>query len=397
MKILQLCLRFPFPARDGGTMAMASLSEGLKKCGQELHIGAFNTTKHLVSEEQISKAKASFTIEVFNLDNSIGLTNTALNLLSKKAFHVSRFYTDDINEQLKQLLCKNEFDAVVFESIFMSPYLETVRQNTNAVCVLRSHNIEYRIWERVCQETNSIVKRQYLKVQVERLKNYELELTAKFDLIGAITPIDLAFYKSIGLQSKAFVLPFGVDVKGNEDTPNRSEKLVIGFLGSMDWIPNQEGVRWFVEEIWPKIDKAKVVCKIAGKHMPQDLINKSDGDLIIEGEIKSATNFFQSLQLAIVPLRSGSGVRIKVLESMALGVPVLATTIGFEGIEAVANESIFKANKAEDFANKVNELANNRSQLGYVAANAASLIKNKYGKISAAQVLINAIENFKKA
>ncbi|MGB0429128.1 MAG: hypothetical protein ACPGLV_01550, partial [Bacteroidia bacterium] len=211
MKILQLCLRFPFPPVDGGTMAMVSTAKGLTAVGAELTIAALNTTKHWANTAKVNEVSKQYNIHALPIDNRITPLNTILNLLGNEAFHVSRFFDRNVEFKIIELLKANNYDAVVFESLFMSPYLNVVKQYSKAVTVLRSHNIEYRIWERVCHQTQNILKRKYLSVQVQRLKKYELELTAQYDLIAAISQVDLDFYKNQGLSKKSFYLPFGLD------------------------------------------------------------------------------------------------------------------------------------------------------------------------------------------
>lgn len=393
MKILQICLRVPFPTRDGGSMAMASLAEGLKLAGADLRMLAFNTSKHFIEEDRIQEEVAEYNMRTPYLDNSISPVNAAINLLGSKPFHVSRFYNEEIDKELEQLLADEAFDGVIFESIFTAPYLATVRKHSKAVCLLRSHNIEFKIWEGVAQETSNPIKGAYLKLQLERLRKYEIEMTGAFDLVGAITSVDEAFYKTHNFTSAAFTLPFGITPRPRE-VRNVQEQLVIGFLGSMDWMPNQEGIRWFVKEIWPSIAQKfpKVVCKIAGRHMPKDILAYSDSRLQIEGEVPNARAFIKGLDLTIVPLRSGSGVRIKVLESMANGIPVIATAIGYEGVNAVSGTSIMEANNADAFVSAIEELMSNPDKLELLSKKAVDLVKAEHDKKHIAEDVLQRIQ-----
>jgi len=393
MKILQICLRVPFPTRDGGSMAMASLAEGLHLAGAHLRMLAFNTSKHFVEEERIQEEVVKYNMRTPYLDNSISPINAAINLLGSKPFHVSRFYNEEIDRELVSLLQNEDFDGVIFESIFTAPYLATVRKYSKAICLLRSHNVEFKIWEGVAQETSNPIKGAYLKVQLERLRKYEIEMTGAFDLVGAITSVDEAFYKAHNFTSTAFTLPFGITPRPRE-VRNVQEQLVIGFLGSMDWMPNQEGIRWFVKEIWPSIAQRfpKVVCKIAGRHMPKDILAHSNNRLQIEGEIPNARAFLKDLDLTVVPLRSGSGVRIKVLESMANGIPVIATTIGYEGVNAVPCTSIMEANNAEAFVKAIEELVASPGKLERISKAAVDLVKTEHDKKRIAEDVLHRIQ-----
>ncbi len=394
MNILQLCLRFPFPPVDGGTMAMASTAKGLKHIKANLVIGALNTSKHFANAQQVKKAQQEFNIHAFEINNTITPLNTLSNLFSAKAFHVSRFYSGQVEAQIKQLLLENDFDAVVFESLFTAPYLDVVKKHSKAKTILRSHNIEYRIWERVCQQTKNLLKKQYLSIQVNRLKKYELETTAKFDLIAAISQIDLDFYKKCGHDKKSFFLPFGLEPSPIKTSDIQSE-LKIGHLGSMDWIPNQEGIRWFLKEVLPLVQSKNISYHFAGRHMPLDIQNFNAKGVNIYGEVDSATGFLENLDLVIVPLQSGSGVRIKVLESMASGLPVLATKMGYEGINAQNEVSILEANTAQEFATTIDKVANGQVDLNEISKKALYVIEKEHSPIKAAQLLVSKIENLK--
>jgi glycosyltransferase involved in cell wall biosynthesis len=392
MKILQLCLRFPFPPVDGGSMAMASTAKGLKQIGVDLVIAALNTSKHLASEKVIKKAKEDFKIEALYIDNRITPINTLLNLFEGKAFHVTRFYNKDVAAQIEDILKSNDFDAVVFESLFMAPYLGLVQKLSKAKTVLRSHNIEYQIWERVSEETNNWVKKRYLQLQTKRLKLYEESVSPRFDLVAAISPNDLEAYIKMGLGSKAFYLPFGI-----ENTAERNREVnttfKIGHIGSMDWIPNQEGLRWFLKDVWPLVNKENLTCEFAGRHMPSDIEKAQDDNLKVLGEVESSKEFLKGLDLLIVPLRSGSGVRIKVLESMAMGVPILATSVGYEGIGAKHNESIIEANSKSEFADAINKAKNGAFNLKVITQNAQQYLAEKHSPSATAQLLVKTIEN----
>lgn len=394
MKIFQLCLRVPFPAHDGGTMAMVSLADGLLANGIELHMFSLNTSKHHVSETTVNKVSKDYNLQTVDIDNNITALKTVANLLGSKPFHVSRFYNSAVASSLLALLQKHSFDVVIFESIFMAPYLALVKAHTKAKTVLRSHNVEYRIWERLCVTESNPIKRYYLNLQMKRLKGYEKEMTRKFDLVAAITSVDQAFYKSEKLAERVIALSFGLDVRVPAPAlPHEKGTLSIGFLGSMNWLPNVEGVQWFIKEVWPLIAAAlpQVRCTIRGHHMSQDLIRQSNGRLEIGGSVEDATEFFRSLDVSFVPLKSGSGVRIKVLEAMALGVPVISTSIGYEGVQAQANQSILEADTPEAFVGHIESILQRPEKLSEIGQCAQDVIRNLYDKKKCASFLLDAV------
>jgi glycosyltransferase involved in cell wall biosynthesis len=375
-------------------MAMVSLAQGLVANGVDLTIFALNTSKHFVSQEVAREASKGFRISQQYIDNRIKAGAAVWNLLGKDPFHVSRFFSQDVADALSQLLDKDSFDAIVFESVFMTPYLNLVSSKSRGFLVLRSHNIEYLIWERVCKETANPFRKWYLQVQTRRLKSYELKISRKFSLVAAITPIDAATYATFLPTAQVTVVPFGISpVNAPAGLPWQHEGLVIGFLGSMDWMPNEDAVRWFIDEVWPLVLAAGVGVRaiMAGRGMPQDLLGLHLENLSVEGAVTNARDFWARVHLGVVPLRSGSGVRIKVLECMSLGIPVLSTAIGCEGIEAAPNEEILIADDAPSFAKTIINYAMKKAQLQRIGQAATAFIARAHAPEAAAAKLLQDI------
>lgn len=392
--ILQLCLRVPFPERDGGTMAMSSLAEGLRREGHHVHMLALNTSKHYVPLNSLSAdVKKSFHLKAVDVENSLSVIGALTNLLNGKPYHVSRFDHAEFRTVLKQVLGETSFDLVIFESIFMAPYLDTVQQ-WNIPCFLRSHNVEYTVWERIVANTNNPAKRWYLNLQKNRLKKYEILLTKQFHKIAAISEVDESTYRKWGLAEKTFTVPFGIDVESASFNDGPLGELKIGFLGTMSWLPNQEGIKWFVQNIWPEVAKTypNIQCHIAGYEMPTSLIERSEGNLLIEGPQEDAKSFLNECQIVMAPLLSGGGVRIKILEAMAIGKPVIATPIGFEGIPAENRKNVMKFENAKEFLEHLAVIQEHPSYLHSIGEGGHQLIKTHFNKQEAAKRLIGQLD-----
>ena len=334
MKILLLCNKPPYPASEGGPMAMNSIITGLLDAGHQVKILAVNNEKYGVKATDIPEEYQKKTgIELIDVDLRVRPTKALLNLFTNKSYHVERFISKEFKERLVEVLEKEHFDVVQLEMLYMAPYVETIREHSKAMIVLRAHNVEHKIWERIAKETKFFVKRWYINHLANTLKNYELSALETVDGIAAITRKDAAYFRKF--CSKPIIdIPYGVYPE--EFTPNSeiSGQPKFYHIGSMNWMPNEEGIRWFIEEALPKtVEKVPdFVYHLAGRNMPEWLKTLKNPHVDVIGEVPDAKAFVAENDVAIVPLLAGSGIRIKIIESMAMGKTVITTRVGAEGI-----------------------------------------------------------------
>ena len=334
MKILLLCNKPPYPASEGGPMAMNSIITGLLEAGHQVKILAVNSEKYNVKETDIpDEYKKKTGIELIDVDLDIRPLKAFLNLFTKRSYHAERFISKEFRERLIEVLEKEQFDVVQLEMLYMTPYVDEIRAHSKAMIVLRAHNVEHKIWERIAKETKFFIKRWYINHLAKTLKEFELNALETVDGIAAITRKDAAFFRKY--CSKPIIdIPYGVFPE--EFTPKYEieGKPKFYHIGSMNWMPNEEGIRWFIDEVLPKtVEKIPgFVYHLAGRNMPEWLTTMKDPHVNVIGEVPDAKAFVADHDVAIVPLLSGSGIRIKIIESMAMGKTVITTRVGAEGI-----------------------------------------------------------------
>ena len=372
MKILLLCNKPPYPASEGGPMAMNSIITGLLDAGHQVKVMAINSDKYHVKASDIpDDYKKKTGIELIKVDLRVRPMKAFLNLFTKKSYHVERFISERFKKKLKQLLEKEHFDVVQLEMLYMTPYVETIRENSKAMIVLRAHNVEHKIWERIAKETKFFLKRWYINHLAKTLKEYELNALETVDGIAAITRKDAAYFRKY--CSKPIIdIPYGVYPE--EFTPKYEieGKPKFYHIGSMNWMPNEEGIRWFIDEVLPKtVEKVPdFVYHLAGRSMPEWLTTLKSLHLNVIGEVPDAKAFVAQHDVAIVPLLSGSGIRIKIIESMAMGKTVITTRVGAEGILYDEDVNIIIAeNKAKmvEAIRSLNENPQNAVRIGHAA------------------------------
>ena len=313
---------------------MNSIITGLLEAGHQVKVLAVNSPKYNVKESDIPKDyKQKTGIELIDVDLRVRPWKALINLFTRKSYHVERFISKDFKARLVELLEKEQFDVVQLEMLYMAPYVETIRQHSKAMIVLRAHNVEHKIWERIAKDTKFFVKRWYISYLAKTLKEYELNALETVDGIAAITRKDAAFFRKY--CSKPIIdIPYGIYPE--EFTPKYEIEGNPKFyhIGSMNWMPNEEGIRWFIEEVLPKtIEKVPdFVYHLAGRNMPEWLTVLNNPSVDVIGEVPDAKEFVANHDVAIVPLLAGSGIRIKIIESMAMGKTVITTRVGAEGI-----------------------------------------------------------------
>ncbi|MEO7174334.1 MAG: glycosyltransferase family 4 protein [Saprospiraceae bacterium] len=401
MRILQLCKKFPFPLKDGEAIAVTYMAKALSRLGAEISLLSMNTVKHHVNIEAIKDQLSYYKqLEVVDLDNRIRLKDALSNLFSKDSFHISRFISPTFEAKLIELLTANSYDIILLESLYMAPYIPIIRANSKAIVVQRSHNVEYEIWERVGKQNASFLKSKYILHLSRKLKNYEIAQLNQYDLLLAMSDRDLSVFKGLGFTGSSMVVPIGLEMANYpEKVPDFTKHLSIAFIGSLDWIPNQEGLDWFLKEIWPDLSAnyPNLTFHIAGRNIPPYYRDLQVPQVIIHGEVESAIDFMLQHQLLVVPLFSGSGMRVKILEALALGRIVISSTIGAEGIDAKPDSEILIANAKEDYLRAVDSIKNDHAKAIAMSSAAQAFARKNYSNLVIATKVLEALEDLIKS
>lgn len=390
MKILQLCYKPPFPPVDGGTMAMNSITQGLLANGHNVKILSVCSDKHpvrLTDEDSQYSSRTGF--EAVRIDLSIHPLDAAIALLCGESYNVKRFVSKEFDKRLSDILNSSRFDIVHVESIFLAPYLPTIRKLSDARVVLRAHNVEHRIWRQMALSTKNPFKRWYLKKLALSLRAYELEQLNLFDGVACITAADADVFRKEGCRRPMAVIPFAVDTPQTID--NVAEPLSLFHIGSMDWLPNSEGVHWLLDEVWPLIHKElpSLHLYLAGRKMPADLMERHQDGVTVVGEVDNAADFISSKSVNIVPLLSGSGMRVKIIEAMSLGKTVVSTSIGAQGIDCTDGVDILIADSPEQFLAQLRRCTDDPVFCQSVGENARRLVLDKYTTAAVTRQLVD--------
>lgn len=339
----------PYPPHDGGAIAMFDVLNGLTKVGHEVTVFTINTKKH-TQPNSILDGKCKKVISV-DLDTEIKIHKAFFNLFKKIPYNFERFVNKNVVKALAELLQKEKFDIIQVEGAQVGYLIETIKRHTKTPVVMRAHNVESKIWERLSKQESNPFKKWYLSYLAKGIDWYEQKYLNQYDQIIAITDRDKQVFEAKGIKVNVSVVPAGIDFnKFSLKSVNTLTKTIFT-LGDLNWKPNEEGLKWFLECVWDKVLKACPEMKfhIAGKNIPKWLKKGDYKNIKLHGFIDSAEEFMTTYDLMIVPLLSGSGMRLKIIEGMALKKNILTTTLGAEGIEYADNKNIYIRDKEEDW------------------------------------------------
>lgn len=388
MKILQLCKKFPYPLKDGESVAVTFLAKALNELGCEVTLLAMNTTKHYVNIEELPESFNHYkAIHTVDIDNRLKPIEAFKALVKGENYFLTRFESVEYADKIKTLLKQEAFDVVQFETLQTLIYArKEIFGESQAKLVLRSHNVEHEIWERIVENSKFGLKRWYLKRLTRQLKTFELTKINEVDSLVAITQRDMDYFRNLGFSGIGHVTPIGLETGHyTPDWSSFNNPPSLSFIGSLDWMPNLQGIEWFLLNVTPKLKNIEL--HIAGRNTPQHLLEINISDVIIHGEVDNSIHFINEHSLMIVPLFSGSGMRVKILEGLALGRVILTTSIGVEGIPAKDGEHLFIVNTASDFIDKINFCRNNPEKLKAIGKNAKRFVTEYFDNLKIAATL----------
>jgi len=371
-------------------MAMESITSGLLCEGCEVKVLTVETDKHPVRRELIPAEYLEQTgLESVYVDLRAKPLPAVFAMLCGESYHVKRYVSEAFAAKLREILEKESFDIVHVESIFLTPYVSLVRKYSDAKIILRAHNVEHLIWRQVAQSCTNALKKWYLKHLSLTLRAYELEHLNDYDGVVCITKNDAEVFRQAGCRKPVVSIPFGIDPGEVPSVEVESDSLF--HIGAMDWLPNQESIRWLLEEVWPVVHREVPQAKLylAGRKMPARWMNAKIEGVSVIGEVPDAMYFIGSKKINIVPLLSGSGIRVKIIEAMSIGKTVVTTTVGAQGIDYTDGENILIADTPEQFARQIKRCLEDDAFCSRVGEAAARLVNDQYDRKKLAEELID--------
>ena len=394
MRILFLSQIVPWPLDAGPKIKSWNVLRHLKEAGHEVWFVSFVRAEE---EKHIPKVK-----ELLDHAWFVPLKRSRINdffFLAKSRFTgypflVERDQLPEMHELVKRLLAENHFDIFHADQVTMTQFFNfPVAHNRGGgdlpKRVFDAHNATWKILERTANESRGPIKWLY-RDEMRRLQQFEKKIIVDFDHTFTVSEIDKSSFLEIledprAVSKKITSIPIGINSRSYEasgnGSPDRPNQIVT--LGSLNYPPNADGIRWFMREVYPlvlqKIPDA--FLWVIGKNPPSDFFEyeKECADhLKVTGYVDDLTPYFDQASLAVIPVKVGGGMRVRILECFARGVPVITTTIGAEGIDVADGQNIFIEDEEEKFAQRIVEVLATEPLRSKVVLNAKNLVMEKY-------------------
>lgn len=369
MRILYIAHKTPFPISDGGCFAMMQL---VKSLHHEATVDAliFDTHKHPFTPA--TKAELSNYCSVIyplKVATEIKPIAAIVALLRNKSYNLSRFCSTELKSFLEQNQAK--YDAIICDGVYSAAQYSSI-DSGNTKLIIRAHNVEHQIWEQQARLEKSLLKRFYLKRLARTLRYEELALLSKADAVWTISEADETVLAN---QIKTLITTIPISI----NTPSHEVDYTVNqcfHIGSMNWKPNKDAVDYLINELWRKhTNLPKLV--IGGSFLTANSFPDLPEQCLLEGEVDDALAFMAKSGILVSPIQSGSGVRVKLLEALSLGVPIITTAVGASGID-VATAGIIIAETAEEFTQAIIEITNDEQQKRAIGAKGKAYINSQH-------------------
>lgn len=379
MKILYIT---PFVLRDNANQAGVNCSYNLIKLIREQYnasidiIGTINS--HEINTDYKDMEMYTDNQYFYSINKNIKLKNILINI-NRPVLATVR-YDIRVKNKIKQLVKLNNYDYILVDYTQNSLYIDDIKKcNYNGKIILIEQDISFLAYKRKYDNAKSILNKIMYKFEYDRLKKFEIHIAKRFDVVLTLNEKDAKLLDSNNIK---IIKPF---VKDWDVKKKKHKGFNIMFWGAMNRKENEEAVCNFVNNIWPLMDRKNTKFYVVGANPSEKIKRLACENIIVTGFVDSPKEYFEIMDLSVVPLTLGTGIKIKVLESLANGIPVVTTSIGAEGIES--SSQMFVTNEWNEFAKKVDFFKKNNSLEGHENSKDTDNMKDNYSFSSNVKVL----------
>lgn len=381
LKILQITPRFPFPADDGGKIGIANIYKQFYK--QNCDVTLFSLNNEIIPKKAIEEAKQYGEVYIIKQNTNNTLFKIFKSFILNQSLYINKHINNNIIKHLFNLIKNSNFDIIHCDHTCMAPLALKIKDNFGIPFGLRLHNIEHLIWKRYYDRLAFYHPgKLFIKQQYRLLQKWESYYIKKADINFAITEKDYneALILS-GYKANIIIASAGVDVDEWEpDNSTKRNKYELILATTFKWKHNVDGITWFIKNVLSVLKEKipEITLTLIGKSPPNFLFRYKHLGVNCIGYVDKVQPYYNRANLNISPLFVGSGIRIKILEAMSMELPVIATPIAAEGINANESDGLIIALNKDEFITKIIEMISNTKLRYELGKSARNFVKNFY-------------------
>jgi glycosyltransferase involved in cell wall biosynthesis len=390
MHILFLTQILPFPPTSGPKVKTWHVLRYLADCGHKITLVSFVRPEEVPYVDEVKKVCAAVHTVPVGRSKMADLYYFLRSQVTGRPFLVERDDLSGVRSLVYQIVSSQAVDVIHADQLTMAQFAFPlpVRSGRKPFLVFDAHNAVWTITERM-KENAAFYLKLPLILETKRIMEYEARIVRDFDATLAVTEPDrLALLNALHQQNfegpvPISVIPIGVDTRLIKPVQQVSDSLNILTMGTLYYPPNADGIRWFIQEVFPLIRQQVPAAKltIIGKSPPKDFLKLAanpESGIVTTGFVPNLDPYFAESAVTVVPVRAGGGMRVRILEAFARAVPVVTTTVGAEGIDARPGVEVSIADSPSEFASAVIRILQDKELRERLAVNGRRLAEEKY-------------------
>ena len=299
--------------------------------------------------------------------------------LTGKPMELNLLYSEELVAKIRQLVSTEEFDIVQIEHSRMGLYLEIVQQERRCKSILMFHNFTFQQDSRVSHIEQRWSRKMRVLLNSIAMGQWEPRYAERFDRCTTVSEADQRLLKDANPRLQVNVIPNGVDIEKYQPLPVQAKNAPpsLLFVGNMGYLPCVDAVLYFCSEVLPRIRQtvAAIELWIVGRDPSSEVLKLNGDGVHVTGRVEDVVPYYRRAAVCVVPLRAGGGTRLKILEAMALGRPVVSTTIGCEGLDVVDGEHLLIVDTPQEFSEKTVRLLADRELYKHIFAKGRELVE----------------------
>ncbi|HKI79602.1 MAG TPA: glycosyltransferase family 4 protein [Ignavibacteriaceae bacterium] len=380
MRILQIAPQIPVPPTDGGKIGIYGITKGLQARGHQIDFVCYR--KHDSFEYSFKELRKICTPHILNVQTDNNILGVLKNSFSPVPYNISKYIKNEMSEFLADFFRLNKVDIVHVDHLHLGWVIDEIRNITSVPVCIRGHNLEMQIMKRFYEKQKNIFVREFARKQYKKFIKYEPELMSKFDRCIMISNKDEQTLVNMKPGIKTSVISAGVDKKLLEIKRDKIKPHSIIHIGHTDWFPNYDGLEWFISNCLPEIVKKYPDTNLyiygGGKTKDFPVPDSLKNNITVVGFVEDLWTEIKDKALAIVPLRIGGGIRIKIIEMLASGQPIVTTSIGKEGLNLEDKKHLLVADSKEEFISKITDYFEGRYDIEKIKAAGRNYIRKNF-------------------